>query len=420
MLYTYTDRLGSITHITDNEGKLIAEISYDAWGRLRDPETWQYTINNIQLSIINYRGYTGHEHLTHFGIINMNGRLYDPVLGRFLSPDNYVQAPDFTQNFNRYSYVLNNPLKYTDPDGEFINLIIGGIIGGFMGYMAGDMAGATGWKLVGYIGVGVVAGALTSGVSAGVSSALGGGAFGAGFIGSSTAATATTSFYTGSVIGASAGFTGGFVTGMGNGLLEGQSLGQSSVQGLKYGGIGAVSGFVLGGIAGGINAVKDGRNFWHGGKLEVDISNPITKIKQNTMYDCTYASAESNDTFIGGNKSQSYYKNENPGKSGGRGLTDKEVYEMYKKEGYNILSMPTNDPKNYIAGQMQEGRAVSLSYNTNITIDGQKFAHNVAVKRIKLYDNGKFIIRIMDPAKGYFRRLTAAEYSNIRLLLSIW
>lgn len=47
----------------------------------------------------------------------MNGRVYDPIVGRFLSPDNYVQAPDNTQSFNRYSYVLNNPLKYTDPTG---------------------------------------------------------------------------------------------------------------------------------------------------------------------------------------------------------------------------------------------------------------------------------------------------------------
>lgn len=48
----------------------------------------------------------------------MNGRLYDPKLHRFLQPDNYVQDPFNTQNYNRYGYVLNNPLKYTDPTGE--------------------------------------------------------------------------------------------------------------------------------------------------------------------------------------------------------------------------------------------------------------------------------------------------------------
>jgi RHS repeat-associated protein len=49
---------------------------------------------------------------------NMNGRLYDPVIGRFFSPDNFVQMPECTQGYNRYSYALNNPLKYTDPTGE--------------------------------------------------------------------------------------------------------------------------------------------------------------------------------------------------------------------------------------------------------------------------------------------------------------
>jgi RHS repeat-associated protein len=66
------------------------------------------------------RGYTFHEHLEMVGLINMNGRMYDPILGRMLSPDNYVQAPDNTQSFNRYSYCWNNPLKYTDPSGDII------------------------------------------------------------------------------------------------------------------------------------------------------------------------------------------------------------------------------------------------------------------------------------------------------------
>ena len=59
----------------------------------------------------------------------MNARLYDPAVGRFLSPDPYVQAPDFTQNFNRYSYCLNNPLRYTDPSGEFIGTIVTAVLG---------------------------------------------------------------------------------------------------------------------------------------------------------------------------------------------------------------------------------------------------------------------------------------------------
>lgn len=63
------------------------------------------------------RGFTGHEHLPWFNLVNMNGRLYDPVVGRMLSADPYVQMPDNTQSFNRYAYCLNNPLVYADPTG---------------------------------------------------------------------------------------------------------------------------------------------------------------------------------------------------------------------------------------------------------------------------------------------------------------
>ena len=64
------------------------------------------------------RGFTGHEHLYTFGLINMNGRMYDPLLSSFLSPDNYMQDPTSQQGFNRYAYCMYNPLKYVDPTGE--------------------------------------------------------------------------------------------------------------------------------------------------------------------------------------------------------------------------------------------------------------------------------------------------------------
>ena len=67
-----------------------------------------------------------HEHLDEFQVINMNARLYDPVIGRFLSPDRYVADPSYSQDFNRYSYARNNPLIYTDPDGEWAWLVIAG------------------------------------------------------------------------------------------------------------------------------------------------------------------------------------------------------------------------------------------------------------------------------------------------------
>jgi RHS repeat-associated protein len=117
MYYVHTDHLGSLNSIYTATGTKIAEQSFDAWGRKRNPTNWLYTsIATPPAWLI--RGYTGHEHLPQFGLINMNARLYEPLLAHVVSPDNYVQAPDFTQSYNRYSYCINNPLKYTDPSGN--------------------------------------------------------------------------------------------------------------------------------------------------------------------------------------------------------------------------------------------------------------------------------------------------------------
>lgn len=122
--YLLRDHLGSITHVVNaSNNTTLYEYNYDAWGRMRDPTTWEpYAPSQIAQSnpFVAGRGFTGHEHLPWFNMINMNGRLYDPLTGQFLSPDNNVQLPDFTQNLNRYTYCLNNPLKYTDPDGEWV------------------------------------------------------------------------------------------------------------------------------------------------------------------------------------------------------------------------------------------------------------------------------------------------------------
>ena len=99
---------------TDNTGAVVDSYSFDAWGN-RVGNIWNTPDNVTHLFD---RGYTGHEHLDQFGLINMNGRIYDPKLGRFLSPDPYIQEPENTQSFNRYSYCLNNPLVFTDPSGN--------------------------------------------------------------------------------------------------------------------------------------------------------------------------------------------------------------------------------------------------------------------------------------------------------------
>jgi len=121
--YLLRDYLGNITHQVNTSNTVTAEYSYDAWGRRRDKDDWSYTLSG-EPDLLAGRSFTSHEYLPWFKLVNMNGRLYDPLLGRFLSPDNYVQLPDFSQNYNRYTYCLNNPLIYTDPSGELIGELI--------------------------------------------------------------------------------------------------------------------------------------------------------------------------------------------------------------------------------------------------------------------------------------------------------
>ncbi|MTK53336.1 RHS repeat-associated core domain-containing protein [Paludibacter sp.] len=103
-----TDHLGSLRTITDASGNIVSRYFYDAWGN--QTLTTGTDITN--------RGYTGQEHLDKFGVINLNARLYDPKLAQFLGLDPFVQDPDMGQNFNRYSYCMNNPLLYSDPSGN--------------------------------------------------------------------------------------------------------------------------------------------------------------------------------------------------------------------------------------------------------------------------------------------------------------
>ena len=129
--YLLHDHLGSIDVITNKIGQIQQELSFDPWGQRRNASDWQALTGNA-LSLFNTeittRGFTGHEMVDGVGFIHMNGRIYDPKLGRFLQADPHIQAPYLTQNLNRYSYVLNNPLNATDPSGYFFDIILGEIL----------------------------------------------------------------------------------------------------------------------------------------------------------------------------------------------------------------------------------------------------------------------------------------------------
>lgn len=119
--YLHRDHIGSVTAITDANGNLVERLAYDAFGKRRKVIGWRPDRDDSLLfkqAHVIARGYTGHEHLDNVGLIHMNGRVYDPIIGRFISPDPLVPSPESTQGLNRYTYVNNNPLSYTDPSGH--------------------------------------------------------------------------------------------------------------------------------------------------------------------------------------------------------------------------------------------------------------------------------------------------------------
>lgn len=279
------DHLGSITHVINSSGTVVQELSYDAWGRLRNPSTFALYTPTNEPDLYLGRGYCGHEHLTGLGLINMNARLYDPLLGRFLSPDPYVQAPEHSQSFNRYSYCMNNPLVYKDENGEFFGLIVGAIIGGVINVALNAKNISNVWQGLAYFGIGAAAGALSAGIGSGVNVAMAGGSFGAGFMGTATGISST-GFISGALTGAASGFAGGFVTNSGNAWMSGAGFGEGLWAGVKAGGIGALSGGLIGGVAGGIDALIKKTNFWTG-NTTIDLSNSYaasgTTIGENTI-----------------------------------------------------------------------------------------------------------------------------------------
>jgi RHS repeat-associated protein len=135
LYYGYYDRLGSLVALTNASCTVVERYAYDPWGNRRNPTNW--TQADSRTSWIVNRGFTMHEHLDAFGIINMNGRVYDPLMAQFFSPDPYVQAPGDWLNYNRYSYCLNNPFKYTDPSGEFLGLVARGLA--FIGRLSSNL-----------------------------------------------------------------------------------------------------------------------------------------------------------------------------------------------------------------------------------------------------------------------------------------
>lgn len=121
--YWHKDQLGSLIATTDHAGTVTARYAYDPFGKRRYTNSSYDPYGNL---VVDWRsdggagtdrGFTGHEHLDDMGIVHMNGRLYDPTLGRMMQPDPFVQEMLNLQNYDRYGYCYNSPLVCTDPSG---------------------------------------------------------------------------------------------------------------------------------------------------------------------------------------------------------------------------------------------------------------------------------------------------------------
>lgn len=260
--YILRDYLGSIRYVTNSLGNVEQELSYDAWGRFRYPDDGRmYGVNVFPEPILG-RGFTGHEHLTWCGLVNMNARLYDFGLGRFLSPDPFVQSPDLSQNYNRYAYAMNNPLRYTDESGEFWHIIIGAIIGGGFNVIYKAMSGQLHSWGDGFaaFGIGALAGAAGATVGVATFGLAGGGAAGAG------------GFFSGAASGAASSAVSMPIQSAGNSLYFEDPF----ITPEQYA-LGIAGGAVVGGTVNGVTASVKGKNFFTGSDKQ-PVQSPLNNV----------------------------------------------------------------------------------------------------------------------------------------------
>jgi RHS repeat-associated protein len=121
MSYMIEDHQGGVANIASKTGAADVNESFSAFGQRRNPATWSGAPTTGDLNTIaglSRQGYTFQTWLGQsMGLNHMNGRVEDAILGRFLSPDPHIPDPTNPQSYNRYSYVMNNPVSYIDPSG---------------------------------------------------------------------------------------------------------------------------------------------------------------------------------------------------------------------------------------------------------------------------------------------------------------
>ena len=160
VVYLLHDALGSVIAQATNLGgtwSTSQQVGYDAWGQSRNASTgitdmFAFLLPQAEAANLGFEGHTNLE----VGLVHMGGRIYDPVIGRFLTADPNVQYPLSPQSYNRYVYVNNNPLSFTDPTGYFS---FGDLV--MTAAIIGIAIATSGWAAQAYMDSAWSAGAIT-------------------------------------------------------------------------------------------------------------------------------------------------------------------------------------------------------------------------------------------------------------------
>jgi RHS repeat-associated protein len=406
--YLHKDHLGSIDAITDKDGQPVESFSFDAWGQRRHPDSWN-TLTDAQLGelILNNtglttsRGFTGHEHLDEVQLIHTNGRLYDPIIGSFLSADPFVQAPTFSQSLNRYSYTLNNPLSLVDPSGFFLKKLWRGVkkavkaVGKFVKKY---------WKPVVAAVAGIALGAVTGGLGTLAFGSIAGGA-----LAGSTVAGLATSVLSGA----------GFGSAFAGTLLGAGQFGDALKAGLK----GAVMGGAMAGVAYGVSQViggiAQGITDWKSGNIRLYDVSPNGIRPTNFIRDKIFVNGMQNKVFAAAQRGLEQYRGQpftlihNPsngfwadltesvlGKLVGSSNVSKQLADFLQANGGLIREMTVHSQGAIIAKNafgILAGRGVKLQ-NLTVTWNGAAINELTAMAGVKSIgaNMGAFKVHFLD------------------------
>lgn len=372
--YLHRDYQSTILAITNAVGSVVEKRLFDAWGAIVKVQDGAGT-NLSKLTFFD-RGYTGHEHLQSVGLINMNARLYDPKLHRFLSPDNYVQDPYNTQNYNRYGYCVNNPLKYTDITGNLIGIDDAILIGAgiaLASYLTMNLINGVPITLKGALMatfIGAVSGAVTFGIGSAFNNV-------ATFALKATYSALAHGLFQGVLSGIQGG---GFWAGAASGAIS--SMAASLFQGVGYenagwhglGGCGATDStgmIIFGSVMGGAGAALTGGNFWTGAVTGLVVSGLnhamhdgfAKKYDVTSLHDYEAANGAGHDSLAFENEDGTQHYVSKDGTEGGQngGVFGKSTYTIGDFDSIDAINdnyAANHDGKRYdITGVYRATRA---------------------------------------------------------------